>query len=67
MLMYNPVTPMLMLVPLIEVLEGMNGERCARFGRWGDVRREIFEMITDVGLPCFDCCRGGCGVFRSVS
>lgn len=66
MLMYNPVTPMLMLVPPIEVLEGTNGERCGRSGIWGDMRGEIFEMVADLGLPCFDCCRGGRRIFRSV-
>ena len=64
MLMYDPMAPMLMLVPYVEVLEALNGEGRGWFGGGGDVGGEIFEMIADLGLSCFDCRGGGFGVLR---
>ena len=66
MLMYDPMAPMLMLVPLVEVLKGTKGEGCGRFGGRGDVKGEIFEIIADLGLSCFNCCGGGSGGLRAM-
>ena len=66
MLMYDPMAPMLMLVPLVEVLEGSNGEGRGWFGGGGGVRGEVFEMIADLGIPCFDCRGAGFGVLRPM-
>ena len=66
MLMYDKVTPVLMLVPLVEVLKGANGKRCGRFGGGSDVRGEILEMIADLNFPCLNCRERRCCVCGSV-